>query len=300
MRVRGNFDVYAFDEDDPKADRVTPTRVIRFQVDNLKNLESDSKLFGKSYTIWVPWDEANQDSKKKNISLVVRFTCDDGTMVMSHLAKTSLPGMTNGEQDVADTAYVNPFLDEKKQQMARLEALAAEHRNNPNLLETAWNKTVPEHVISREVRPEMMLTRSFNVPGISRDGVAPEIQPNLRFASATDEQRYQAGLLIANAQTVRAQQGNAVINPPVVQNPNLPVNHFPIGQVQFQSSDDNAPAYQQPMFQPPAQQMNQPSPSLAPMSQEAMYREYLNWQQQQATQQPVGNYAAVNTGTTWR
>jgi len=319
MRVRGNFDVYAYDEDDPKADRVTPTRIIRFQVDNLKTLESNSKMFGKSYTIWVPWDEATPDSRKKNISLVVRFTSNDGNGIMSHLAKASLPGMAIGEQDVDDPTYVNPYQEEKKQQMTRLEELAAKHRNNPSSLETAWKGTVPEHVITREVRPEMMLTRTINVPGISRDGVAPTIKPEYHFASATDEQRYLAGQLIANAQTVRTQQGNVDANQQPMQNQNFPIssypiNNFPINQVQFQSSDDNSPVYQQPMLQPSPQQMNQPSQSLAPMSQEMMYKEYLDRQQQQVVQQQtaqqdvlqrmqqptLGNYAAVNTGTTWR
>ena len=252
LRVRGNFDVYAYDEDDPGADRVTPTRIIRFQVENLKTLESNSKMFGKSYTIWVPWDEATPDSRKKNISLVVRFTSNDGTGtgIMSHLAKAVLPGMAPGEQEVDDTVYVNPYQEEKKQQMAKLEALAAMHRNNSGSLETAWKGTVPEHIISREVRPEKMLTTTISTPGISRDGVAPVVKPEYRFASATDEQRFQAGELIANAQSVRTQQGHVGIHPQTVQNQNSPVNNFPINQVQFQSSGNNVPVFQQPMFPP--------------------------------------------------
>ena len=319
LRVRGNFDVYAFDEDDPKADRVTPTRIIRFQVDNLKNLESDSKMFGKSYTIWVPWDEATQDSKKKNISLIVRFTCNDGTMVMSHLAKASLPGMANGEEVVEDPTYVNPYQEEKKQQMARLEAIAAKYRNNPNSLDTEWKGTVAEHVISSEKRPQEMLTTTINVPGFSRDGI-PAITPQRSYASAniTHEQWQYAQHLLSNAQPVQTQQGNAVLNPQVAQNRDFPVNNFPmnnspINQVQFQSSGDNVSAYQQPTFPPASQPVFPPSPQgLAPMSQEAMVQEYYNWQQQQAAMQqqdviqrmqqqpPLGNYAAANTGTTWR
>jgi hypothetical protein len=301
LRVRGNFDVYAFDEDDPTADRITPTRIIRFQVDNLKTLESTSKMFGKSYTIWVPWDEATPDSRKKNISLIVRFTCNDGTMVMSQMAKTRLPGMAPGEDEVEDTLYVNPFQEEKKHQMAKGEALAARNRNNPNSLDTEWKGTVAEHVISSEKRPGEMLTTTINVPGISRDGI-PTIIPQRSFASAniSNEQQQQAQLLLTNAQTVQTQQGNAVIH-----------------QVQFQGAGENGQVYQrlyqQPMLQPSPQQqqqqMNPPSQGLTPMSPEAMYQEFLRGQQQEAMQhqsaqhfpqQPHGNYAAVNTGTTWR
>jgi len=282
-------------------------------------------MFGRSYTIWVPWDEATQDSRKKNISLIVRFTCNDGTGVMSHQAKVILPGMAVGEQEVDDPVYVNPYQEEKKQQMAKLEAIAAMHRNNPNSLDTEWKGTVAEHVIMREVRPEMMLTRTINVPGISRDGVAPTVKPEYHFASATDEQRYLAGQLIANAQSVQAQQGNVIANQQPAQNRdfpvnstavnNFPANNFPVNQVQFQASDESVPVYQQPMLQPSPQPMNPSLQGLAPMSQEAMYRDYVNWQQQQAipqqaTQQdvlqrmqqqpPSGNYAAVNTGTAWR
>ncbi|MCL2117188.1 MAG: hypothetical protein FWH27_02050 [Planctomycetaceae bacterium] len=259
LRVRGNFDVYAYDEDDPNKDGVTPTRIIRFQVDDLKNLESDSKMFGKSYTIWVPWDEAAHDSKKKNVSLIVRFKCDDGVMVMSHQVKISLPGMMNGEDEVEDPTYVNPYQEEKKQQMAKLEALAAKHRNNPNSLETEWKGTVPEHVVSREARPEMTLTRTFNVPGISRDGIAPAIRPEYSFASATDEQKYLAQLMIANAQMANAQNAqNQQVSPAAN---NLAMQNPQINQVQFQALGDNVPPYQQPMFQPAQQPMFQSVPT---------------------------------------
>ena len=277
MRARGNFDVYAFDEDDPKQDRVTPTRIIRFQVDNLKNLESDSKLLGKSYTIWVPWDEATPDSRKKNISLIVRFKCNDGNTVMSQMAKVNLPGMMQGEDKVEDTVYVNPYQDEKNQQMAKLNALAEKQRNNPNSLDTEWKGTVAEHVITRETRPEMMLTRTMNVPGYSRDGVVPIIKPEYNFASATDEQKYLAQLMIANTQTVQNQQVIAAASNPPLQNPN-----YPIDQVQFQSSGSGDAAYLQPMFQPNYQ------PTFQPV------------QQPPVDNPQFGNYAAANPGTVLR
>ena len=301
MRVRGNFDVYAYDEDDPNADRVTPTRVIQFQVDNLKNLESTSKIYGKSYTLWIPWDESTLDSKKKNISLIVRFRCNDGNMVMSHMAKVSLPGLSD-PNDVDETVYVNPYADEKKYLNDRLSALAEEYRNNTNLLDT-------ERIVSREDRPEMMVTKTINMPGVSRDGVVPTITPTQTFASATDEQKYMAKLMIANAQTTMSRQPN--------NSQAMPNQNFPIDQVQYQSSGENSQVYQQPMLQPNSQpmfqqqqQMQQLSQRLVPMSDEAKYQEYLNWQRQQAMQQqpsqqqppqqPLGNYASANQGITRR
>ena len=289
LRVKGNFDVYAFDEDNPGENRTVPTRIIRFQVDDLKKLESDSKLLGKSYTIWVPWDDATYDAQKKNISLIVRFKCDDGTMVMSHMTKVSLPGM-NSRDELEDNVVVNPFADEKQQQLARLEDLAKKRRNNPNSLDTKWTGNLPEYVINRADRPEGMLVRTMNVPGVSRSGEAPNIQVVATCASPSDEQKYQAREMLAQAQSVRvdqqtvqvAQNTNSV-NPamnPAMRNPaamnqamanpamNQPMNRngntmqyaqmtpnpgFPINQVQYQSQNEAGQPYQQPVN---AQSMN--------------------------------------------
>ena len=345
LRVRGNFDIYAYDEDNPGKDRIKPTRIIQYQVDNLKNLESTSKMFGKSYTIWVPWDEITDDSRKKNISLIVRFRCDDGTMVMSQLAKVSLPGMMDDDV-VEDPAYVNPYADEKEYQLSRLQALAeGRYSNTGSSFDTVWKNSVAEHIVSHDDRPQAMTAATFTVPTYTRDGAIPNFTPQRSFASATDEQKYLARQMIAESQenlrptetqwanNATANTATAATNMPnanvaMLQNPNSVAGRSyldsagPYHQVQYQSLNANDAALRQALIQPamPAPQgqatqglptaqptaipslsqptaqpvtssasqpvlqptQGQPTQGLAPMNDEAKYREFLNWKQQQA------------------
>ncbi|MCL2623398.1 MAG: hypothetical protein FWD31_07000 [Planctomycetaceae bacterium] len=327
LRVRGNFDVYLFDEEATGKAATTPVKIVRYQMNDLKALESDSKMFGKSYTLWVPWDEWNPDSEEKRLSLFVRFKCDDGTIIVSKQATMTLPASPEKMAEKAEAEYENPYMENRLRQVAALTASAEKHMADPNALDTEWKGTVAEHVITRGVRPEAMLTRTIQVPGFSRDATAPILKPEYHFASATDEQKHLARMMIANAQAVQNRQMHLAGNTPAAQNPN-----FPINQVQFQASESNGAGYQQPTFQPDAQPPYRPMPTfsqesasqgLVPMTEEAKYQEYLDWQRQQAAQQqaaqqqgaqqqpvqyasqpmpqpPMGNYAAVNTGTIWR
>jgi hypothetical protein len=282
LRVRGNFDVYIFDEEATGKAATTPVKIVRYQMGDLKALESDSKMFGKSYTLWVPWDELNADSEERKLSLFVRFKCDDGTMVLSKQATVSLPASPEKMAEKAEVEYENPHMENRLRQLAELTASAERRKSNSNSFETEWNGTVAEFQISNSDRPTMMATRTFTVPGVSRDGSVPTIKPEYHYASATDEQKHLAKLMIANAQVVQSQQqANAGV----------------FNQVQYQSQGNNEASLQQPTFQP--------AQGLAPMNEEAMYREYLYWQQHQGTQkpipqQPIANYAAANTGTTLR
>ena len=302
LKVRGNFDVYVFDEEATGKAATVPAKIVRYQMNDLKALQSESKMFGTSYTLWVPWDEMLPDAEEKKLSLFVRFKCEDGTVKVSQQATVLLPGSPEKMAEKAKVDYENPYIESRLRQTAYLEEKARQHRSNPNSLDTEWKNTVAEYVVTREDRPQAMVTTTINVPGVSRDGI-PNITREQRYALASDEQKYQSRFLLANAQQARLNQQADPLPP--TQNAAVPISNASasqtvmpapqINQVQFQS--------QEPSFQSASAQ---PSMGLVPLDDASAYREFLAWKQQREVQQPVlpqqpiGNYAAAPSGTTWQ
>ena len=268
LRVKGDFDVYVFDENDKTKKGTEPAKIVRYMADDLKHLESNSKLLGKTYTIWVPWDEVTDESQKKRLSVFVRFKATDGSgaMVVSHQTTLDLPG-SNPNEELEETVVEDPYSSDQKMQMARLERIAEQRRNNPNGQNVEeWKGTVAEYIVSRENRPMSMVTTTMNMPGVSRNGVQA-VTPERKVAtvnrdSISEEQMRQAQALVANAQLAQRNEQQ------------------PINQVQFQSPGQDKQLPQQ-FQQPVGQQFQQPI------------------QQQIVPQQPLGNYAAA-PGTAWR
>ena len=312
LRVKGDFDIYVFDEN--AKDQEKPSKVIRYCADDLKYLESDSKLLGKSYSVWFPWDEATEDSKKTRLSVFIRFKATDGSgaMIVSHQTTVDLPG-SDPNEELAEQTVSNPYLEDKKLYMDKLEKIA-EERHIANSNHTGieeWKATVAEHIITRENRPQAMVTTTINMPGVSRDGI-PTITPERRYALASDEQKHNAQVMVANARLAQQNQLTQQQNPQSMPNAifaidQSPANNASINQVQFQSSQQNGltqplqPAFDRNVPQNVTQNANSNDEG-------ALYREFLTWKQQQngqvaqipSQQQPLGNFAAANTGVAWQ
>ena len=91
IKVEGTLTVYAFDETNRDINDAKPDRKYIFTKDQLLTHYSKSKL-GHSYSVWIPWDEVG--GMQKDISMIVRFTPANGSVVVSEQTKHSLPGKT--------------------------------------------------------------------------------------------------------------------------------------------------------------------------------------------------------------
>jgi len=101
IKVKGTLSVYAFDEAhrDPKNPR--PDRKYVFPAEDLDKHYSKSEL-GHSYSFYIPWDAI--DGETKEISLICRFTTQDGAVVISDQTRQLLPGATPAGASEVDTA----------------------------------------------------------------------------------------------------------------------------------------------------------------------------------------------------
>ncbi|MCL2348328.1 MAG: hypothetical protein FWC50_08715, partial [Planctomycetaceae bacterium] len=209
LRTKGEFDVYAFDEDGRKPDNAVPTKIIKFHAEDLKLLESKSKMLGTSYTIWVPWDEAKPDSPEKTISLIVRFRCSDGEMLMSQQATMTLPGeQTKNKEEIAQAKYSNPFTDNMIRQTSFLNEAAGQRKSNPELSDTNWNGRVDERMISHEMRPQGITTTTITVPVVPQNGAPPKVTTTKSvLEQIPEERRYQAEMMIRQTRKQNANPG---------------------------------------------------------------------------------------------
>ena len=208
VRAKGEFDVYAFDEEGRKPDNAVPTKIIKFHAEDLKLLESDSKMLGTSYTIWVPWDDAKPDAPEKTISLIVRFRCSDGDMVMSQQATMTLPGEQTKKEDIAQAKYSNPFTDNMIRQTSFLNGAADQRKLNPELSDTNWNGRVDERMISRETRPQGLMTTTITVPVVPQNGLPPKVTTTKSVSEQIpEERRRQAEMMINQARRQNANSG---------------------------------------------------------------------------------------------
>jgi hypothetical protein len=91
IKVEGTLTVYAFDETKRDLNDAKPDRKYIFTKDQLVTHYSKSKL-GHSYSVWIPWDEVG--GEQKDISMIVRFTPEKGSVVVSEQTKHLLPGKT--------------------------------------------------------------------------------------------------------------------------------------------------------------------------------------------------------------
>lgn len=93
IKVKGSLTVYAFDETGRDIEQTKPDRKYVFTSEQFEKHYSKSSL-GHSYSVWLPWDAAG--GPLKEISLLVRFTPDNGPVVIGEAAKQHLPGVRVG------------------------------------------------------------------------------------------------------------------------------------------------------------------------------------------------------------
>jgi len=89
VKVEGTLVVYAFDETGGNKGDVKATRKNVFTPEQLAAHYGKSQL-GHSYSIWVPWDRSGGPTA--DVSLIVRFTSTDGSVVVGSQTTHVLPG----------------------------------------------------------------------------------------------------------------------------------------------------------------------------------------------------------------
>jgi hypothetical protein len=87
--VEGELVVYAFDETDRDPTDTKPTRRYVFPADQIP-LHMSKNEFGATYSFYLPWDEAG--GPKTEVSLICRFSPNDGGVIASEQTRHMLPG----------------------------------------------------------------------------------------------------------------------------------------------------------------------------------------------------------------
>ena len=98
VRVDGTLVVYGFEEQGDPQTKVKPDKKFIFTPEQFARHYEKSAL-GHSYTVWIPWDEAQ--GPQKEVSVIVRFTPKDGQLVVGQPTRHVLPGPSSASQ-IAD------------------------------------------------------------------------------------------------------------------------------------------------------------------------------------------------------
>lgn len=138
IKVAGTLVVYAFDETNRDPTNPVPDRKFVFTADQFSEHYSKSRA-GHSYSFWLPWDVAG--GEQKEISLIARFTPQEGGVVISEQARVLLPGPVMAKPTRSSTPGVesghptlpNPAWQGEVQQTAYQ---ASNYSNQPTKLET--------------------------------------------------------------------------------------------------------------------------------------------------------------------
>ena len=100
IAVDGTVTVYAFDDEDPDPDK-PPAKKYIFPPEQLAQHYSQSNV-GHSYSFWLPWDDVR--GPEKQVSLITRFEDREGKVVMSKVARKTLPGR-KPRRNAAEDSY---------------------------------------------------------------------------------------------------------------------------------------------------------------------------------------------------
>jgi hypothetical protein len=98
IKAEGTLTVYAFEENANDPNKSRPDRKYVFTKEQLAQHYSKSKI-GHSYSVWLPWDAAG--GQQKEVSLIVRFTPDQGSVIVSDQSKHLMPGETSPSSNLA-------------------------------------------------------------------------------------------------------------------------------------------------------------------------------------------------------
>jgi len=105
VEVDGGLVVYVFDSDKMDPHSPSPEKKYVFTPEHMKNHMSEAPL-GKSYSIWLPWDEVGGESR--SLTLVARFEGTKGGVVLSQPAVKFLPGIAKKENLTSNAAKNDP------------------------------------------------------------------------------------------------------------------------------------------------------------------------------------------------
>jgi hypothetical protein len=105
IEVDGGLVVYVFDSDKMDPHSPSPEKKYVFTPEHMKNHMSEAPL-GKSYSIWLPWDEVGGESR--SLTLVARFEGTKGGVVLSQPAVKFLPGVAKKENLVETQTNSDP------------------------------------------------------------------------------------------------------------------------------------------------------------------------------------------------
>jgi len=163
MQVRGTLTVYAFDEEGRDPADTKPDRKFVITEEQFAKHYSKSKV-GDSYSVWIPWDEVG--GPRKELSLIVRFTGTDGSVVIGEQTKHILPGRPTAEAQ-ARKAAAKP-VDEKAESDVR---------------QVSYESGMPQEPRGRTDRPRMRVTTT-TIPVTPQFGrTCPVAEAPPRFTS---------------------------------------------------------------------------------------------------------------------
>lgn len=94
IEIDGGLVVYVFDSEKMDPHSPSPEKKYVFTPEQMKKHMSEAPL-GKSYSIWLPWDEVGGESR--SLTLVARFEGTKGGVVLSQPAVKFLPGVAKKE-----------------------------------------------------------------------------------------------------------------------------------------------------------------------------------------------------------
>ena len=100
VEIDGGLVVYVFDTDKMDPHSPLPEKKYVFPPEHMKKHMSEAPL-GKSYSVWLPWDEVGGESR--SLTIVTRFEGTNGGVVLSQPAVKFLPGLAKAESKPNDS-----------------------------------------------------------------------------------------------------------------------------------------------------------------------------------------------------
>lgn len=103
VEIDGGLVVYVFDTDKMDPHSPLPEKKYVFPPEHMKKHMSEAPL-GKSYSVWLPWDEVGGESR--SLTIVTRFEGTNGGVVLSQPAVKFLPGLAKAESKPTNSMAV--------------------------------------------------------------------------------------------------------------------------------------------------------------------------------------------------
>jgi len=176
--VEGELAIYAFVEDGRNPTDNRPTRKYVYPAEILAEQVRDTEL-GKSYDIWVPWDEVG--GPQTRVSLMCRFQPKLGAAIVSEQSALVLPGPAGTEHTPISETPASPATPHRsavEQAMYQSPGPAA-----TNAVQSAGYATGAPSGPSRIAPTTIPLPRNFPIrrPVAGESNVIPPAQPASRI-----------------------------------------------------------------------------------------------------------------------